>query len=53
MDLGRSDDYIHLAARQICIAQEHEASGEFELAFATYKRCVGILLQGVQGRLKL
>ncbi|KAH3851307.1 hypothetical protein DPMN_093787 [Dreissena polymorpha] len=48
MDLGSAGDYIHLAARQICLAQEFEANGEFEQAFATYKSCVGILLQGVQ-----
>ena len=50
MDLGNKDDYIYLAANQICLAQDYEANGDFELAFATYKSCVGILLQGVQGK---
>lgn len=50
MDLGNKDDYIHMAAQQICLAQEHEANGDFEQAFATYKCCVGILLQGVQSK---
>ncbi|KAL4238691.1 Ribosomal protein S6 kinase delta-1 [Mactra antiquata] len=49
MDLGTTEDYIYLAANQICQAQEYEANGDYELAFATYKSCVGILLQGVQG----
>ena len=49
MDLGGKEDYIYTAANQICLAQEHEANGNYEMAFATYKSCVGILLQGVQG----
>ena len=50
MDLGGKEDYIYTAANQICLAQEYEANGSFEMAFATYKSCVGILLQGVQGK---
>lgn len=49
MDLGGKDDYIYLAANQICLAQECQANGKFEMAFAYYKSGVGILLQGVQG----
>ena len=49
MDLGGKEDYIYTAANQICLAQEYEANGNYEMAFATYKSCVGILLQGVQG----
>lgn len=49
MDLGSKDDYIYRAANQICRAQEYEVNTDYELAFATYKSCVGILLQGVQG----
>ncbi|XP_045172329.2 ribosomal protein S6 kinase delta-1-like [Mercenaria mercenaria] len=49
MDLGSKEDYIYLAASQICKAQEFEANGDYEQAFATYKSCVGILLHGVQG----
>ena len=49
MDLGGKEDYIYTAANQICLAQEYEANGSYEMAFATYKSCVGILLQGVQG----
>lgn len=49
MDLGSKEDYIYLAANQICKAQEYEANGDYERAFATYKSCVGILLHGVQG----
>ncbi|XP_067680565.1 ribosomal protein S6 kinase delta-1-like [Haliotis asinina] len=49
MDLGGKDDYIYLAAHQICLAQEHEANANYEMSFACYKTGVGILLQGVQG----
>ncbi|CAL1535698.1 unnamed protein product, partial [Lymnaea stagnalis] len=49
MDLGGKEDYIYLAASQICMAQNSEANGDFEVAFAYYKSGVGILLQGVQG----
>ncbi|KAK6997823.1 ribosomal protein S6 kinase delta-1 [Biomphalaria glabrata] len=49
MDLGGKEDYIYLAASQISMAQNSEANGEFEVAFAYYKSGVGILLQGVQG----
>lgn len=49
MDLGGKEDYIYTAANQICLAQEYEANGSYDMAFATYKSCVGILLQGVQG----
>ncbi|KAK3093939.1 hypothetical protein FSP39_022039 [Pinctada imbricata] len=48
MDLGGKEDYIYLAANQICLAQDCEASAKFELAFSHYKAGVGILLQGVQ-----
>ncbi|XP_041353689.1 ribosomal protein S6 kinase delta-1-like [Gigantopelta aegis] len=48
MDLGGKDDYIYLAANQICLAQECEANGSYETAFTCYKTGVGILLQGVQ-----
>ena len=50
MDLGGKDDYIYLAANQICLAQECEANGSYETAFTCYKTGVGILLQGVQGK---
>lgn len=49
MDLGGKEDYIYLAASQICQAQNSEASGQYQLAFSYYKTGVGILLQGVQG----
>ena len=49
MDLGSKEDYIYLAASHICKAKGYEANGDYEQAFATYKSCVGILLQGVQG----
>ncbi|XP_071079890.1 ribosomal protein S6 kinase delta-1-like isoform X1 [Haliotis cracherodii] len=49
MDLGDKDDYIYLAAQQICLAQEHEANANYEMSFACYKTGVGMLLQGVQG----
>ncbi|XP_059179556.1 ribosomal protein S6 kinase delta-1-like [Physella acuta] len=49
MDLGGKEDYIYLAASQISMAQNSEANGDFEVAFAYYKSGVGILLQGVQG----
>ncbi|OWF43526.1 ribosomal protein S6 kinase delta-1-like isoform X2 [Mizuhopecten yessoensis] len=49
MDLGGKEDYIYMAANQICQAQDHEANGRYELAFSSYKSGVGILLQGVQG----
>ncbi|XP_005107032.1 ribosomal protein S6 kinase delta-1 [Aplysia californica] len=49
MDLGGKEDYIYLAASQICMAQNSEANGDYEVAFAYYKSGVGILLQGVQG----
>ncbi|KAK3592556.1 hypothetical protein CHS0354_005618 [Potamilus streckersoni] len=49
MDLGGKEDYIYKAANQISFAQECEANGNYELAFASYKSGVGILLQGVQG----
>ncbi|KAH9490776.1 hypothetical protein Btru_046971 [Bulinus truncatus] len=48
VDLGGKDDYIYLAASQISMAQNSEANGDFEVAFAYYKSGVGILLQGVQ-----
>ena len=38
--------YIRL---QICLAQNSEATGQYQLAFSYYKTGVGILLQGVQG----
>lgn len=44
------EDYIYLAASQISMAQNSEANGDFEVAFAYYKSGVGILLQGVQGK---
>ncbi|XP_060080683.1 ribosomal protein S6 kinase delta-1-like [Ylistrum balloti] len=49
MDLGGKEDYIYVAANQICQAQDHEANGRYEHAFSSYKSGVGILLQGVQG----
>nr|KAG5714466.1 hypothetical protein BaRGS_006912 [Batillaria attramentaria] len=49
MDLGGKEDYIYLAAGQICLAQNSEASGQYQMAFNYYKTGVGILLQGVQG----
>ncbi|GFO48697.1 ribosomal protein s6 kinase delta-1 [Plakobranchus ocellatus] len=49
IDLGGKEDYIYLAASQISMAQNSEANGDFEVAFAYYKSGVGILLQGVQG----
>ncbi|KAL3874775.1 hypothetical protein ACJMK2_037745 [Sinanodonta woodiana] len=49
MDLGGKEDYIYKAANKISFAQECEANGNYELAFASYKSGVGILLQGVQG----
>lgn len=49
MDLGGKEDYIYLAASQICLAQNSEASGHYQQAFNHYKIGVGILLQGVQG----
>ncbi|XP_033733841.1 LOW QUALITY PROTEIN: ribosomal protein S6 kinase delta-1-like [Pecten maximus] len=49
MDLGGKEDYIYIAANQICQAQDHEANGRYEHAFSSYKSGVGILLQGVQG----
>ena len=49
MDLGTKEDYIYTAANQICLAQNYEANGQYDLAFACYKGGVGILLQGVQG----
>ncbi|RUS80357.1 hypothetical protein EGW08_011896, partial [Elysia chlorotica] len=48
VDLGGKEDYIYLAASQICMAQNSEVNGDFEVAFAYYKSGVGILLQGVQ-----
>ncbi|KAL8589734.1 hypothetical protein ACOMHN_027242 [Nucella lapillus] len=49
MDLGGKEDYIYTAAGQICLAQNCEATGQYQLAFGHYKTGVGILLQGVQG----
>ena len=37
------------AAHQICMAQEHEVSGEYQSAFTQYKAGVETLLMGVQG----
>ncbi|XP_076464415.1 LOW QUALITY PROTEIN: ribosomal protein S6 kinase delta-1-like [Babylonia areolata] len=49
MDLGGKEDYIYTAAGQICLAQNCEATGQYQQAFSHYKTGVGILLQGVQG----
>ncbi|GAB1609748.1 ribosomal protein S6 kinase delta-1-like isoform X1 [Argonauta hians] len=49
LKVGGKEDYIYVAANQICQAQECEASGNHEMAFAFYRNGVGILLQGVQG----
>lgn len=49
LKVGGKEDYIYVAANQICQAQECEASGRHEMAFAFYRNGVGILLQGVQG----
>ena len=43
-------DYILQAANQICLAQENEASGNYQLAFDFYKSGVEMLLMGVQGQ---
>lgn len=51
MDLGGKEDYIYLAASQICLAQECEANGKYDLAFSYYKTGVGTLLAGVQGKI--
>lgn len=51
MDLGGKEDYIYVAASQICLAQECEANGKYDLAFSYYKTGVGTLLAGVQGRI--
>ena len=51
MDLGGKEDYIYLAANRICLAQDCEASGQYDMAFGHYKTGVGILLQGVQSEL--
>jgi hypothetical protein len=50
MDLGGKEDYIYLAANQICLAQECEANAKYDLAFSYYKSGVGTLLEGVQGK---
>ncbi|XP_062573816.1 ribosomal protein S6 kinase delta-1-like [Saccostrea cucullata] len=49
MDLGGKEDYIYLAANQICLAQECEANAKYDLAFSYYKSGVDTLLKGVQG----
>ncbi|CAG5123199.1 unnamed protein product, partial [Candidula unifasciata] len=49
MSLGGKDDYIYRAANQISKAQNSQANGNYEVAFAYYKSGVGILLHGVQG----
>ncbi|XP_014767831.1 ribosomal protein S6 kinase delta-1 isoform X1 [Octopus bimaculoides] len=49
LKVGGKEDYIYVAANQICQAQECEASGNYEMSFAFYRNGVGILLQGVQG----
>lgn len=51
MDLGGKEDYIYVAASQICLAQECEANGKYDLAFSYYKTGVGTLLAGVQGKI--
>jgi hypothetical protein len=40
--------YIFEAACQVSQAQQHEANGQFEGAFESYKLGIGILLNGVQ-----
>lgn len=41
--------YSSCMCLQICLAQNSEATGQYQLAFNYYKTGVGILLQGVQG----
>ena len=46
---SRSDNMLSPSLSQICLAQNSEATGQYQLAFSYYKTGVGILLQGVQG----
>ena len=50
VELGEKGKYIVAAARQISLAQQCEANGNYHMAFTYYKNCVGVLLTGVQGR---
>ena len=44
-------DYIIQAAKQISLAQQCEANGNYHMAFTYYKSGIGTLITGVQGNL--
>ena len=49
MNFEAKNLYVRTLKFQICVAQNSEATGQYQLAFSYYKTGVGILLQGVQG----
>ena len=44
-------DYIIQAAKQISLAQQCEANGNYHMAFTYYKSGIGTLITGVEGNL--
>ena len=50
VEIGEKGKYIVGAAKQISLAQQCEANGNYHMAFTYYKNGVGVLLTGVQGR---